>query len=74
MAFAYGNFSEFNQTNQEAASRPVQTYEAGLEFDYRIQLNKWALVQPFLQYLIRPGGAGLVENTTVLGLYFLVAF
>ena len=74
MAFAYGNFSEFNQDNQEAANRPVQTYEAGLEFDYRIQLNKWAFVQPFVQYIIRPGGAGLVDNATVLGMYFRVAF
>ena len=74
VAFAYGNFSEFNQDNQAAANRPVQTYEAGLEFDYRIQLNKWALVQPFVQYIIRPGGAGLVDNATVLGMYFRVAF
>ncbi len=41
VAFAYGNFSEFSQANQEANNEPVQIYEAGLEFDYRIQINKW---------------------------------
>jgi porin len=45
-----------------------QTYEAVLEFDYRLQVTKFAYVQPFLQYLIRPNGTGLVENATVLGL------
>ena len=74
VAFAYGNFSEFNKDIQEAADEPVQTYEAGLEFDYRIQLNKWAVVQPLVQYIIRPGGAGLVDNAVVLGAYFRVAF
>jgi porin len=74
VAFAYGSFSEFNQDTQAANNDSVQTYEAGLEFDYRIQLNKWAFVQPFVQYIIRPGGAGLVDNATVLGVYFRVAF
>jgi porin len=74
VAFAYGNFSEFNEANQEASNRPVQTYEAMLELDYRIQLNKWAYVQPFIEYIIRPGGAGIVGNATVLGLHFRVNF
>ena len=74
IAFAYGNFGEFNQDIQAAANDPVQTYEAALECFYRIQLNKWVTVQPFIQYIIQPGGAGLVENATVLGTYFRVAF
>jgi porin len=74
LAFAYGNFGEFNQDIQAAANDPVQTYEAALECYYRIQLNKFLLVQPFIQYIIRPGGAGLVDNATVLGMYFRVAF
>ena len=74
LAFAYGNFGEFNQDIQAAANEPVQTYEAGLELYYRIQLNKFLIVQPFIQYIIQPGGAGLVENATVLGTYFRVAF
>ncbi|HEY5777802.1 MAG TPA: carbohydrate porin [Terrimicrobiaceae bacterium] len=74
VAFAYGNFSEDNQTIQEANNLPVQTYEALLECDYRIQLNKWAYVQPFVEYVIRPGGAGVVDNATVLGVHFRVNF
>ena len=74
VAFAYGNFGEFNQDIQAAANDPVQTYEAALECYYRIQLNKFLIVQPFIQYIIQPGGAGPVENATVLGSYFRVAF
>jgi len=33
-----------------------------------------AFVQPFLQYVIRPNGIGLVQNATVLGLHFGVEF
>ena len=39
-----------------------QTYEAVLELDYRPQLAKFAYVQPFLKYLTRPNGTGLVQN------------
>ncbi|MGB7792507.1 MAG: hypothetical protein WBL39_14965 [Terrimicrobiaceae bacterium] len=39
-----------------------QTYEALLELDYRLQLAKFADVQPFLKYLTRPNGTGLVQN------------
>ncbi len=53
---------------------PRQTCESVLEFDYRIQVNKWAFVQPFLQYVIRSNGTGLVSNATVLGLHFGIEF
>ena len=45
-----------------------------LEFDYRIQVNKWFYAQPLLQYIIRPNGTGLVENATVLGFQLGVIF
>lgn len=67
VAFAYGSYSSYLQDNQEQRGRPIQTYEAVLEFDYRIQLNKWAYFQPSLQYLIRPNGNGLTANATVIG-------
>lgn len=67
VAFAYGNYSFYEQEVDEEAGKPVQTYEAVLEFDYRFQINKWAYVQPVLQYFIRPNGAGLVANATVIG-------
>ena len=75
VAFALGNYSYDKIQADYRAGRTVhQTYEGVLEFDYRIQINKWAFVQPFLQYVIRPNGTGLVQNATVLGLHFGVDF
>jgi porin len=74
VAFALGNYSYNKILADYSAGRTVQTYESVLEFDYRIEVNRWAFVQPFLQYLIRPNGTGLVQNAAVLGLHFGVEF
>ena len=75
VAFAYGNYS-YNQIQAEQNKGDFvnQIYEAVLEFDYRVQVNKWAYIQPNLQYIIRPGGTGQVQNDTVLGFQFGVTF
>jgi porin len=74
VAFAYGNYSYYKQIADEDRGRTPQIYEAVLEFDYRIQVNKWFYAQPVLQYIIRPNGTGLVENATVLGFQLGVIF
>jgi porin len=74
VAFAYGNYSFNKQIADEERGRTPQIYEAVLEFDYRIQVNKWFYAQPVLQYIIRPNGTGLVENATVLGFQLGVIF
>ena len=74
VAFAYGNYSYYKQLADESRGRATQVYEAVLEFDYRIQVNKWLYAQPVLQYIIRPNGTGLVENATVLGFQLGVIF
>jgi porin len=74
VALAYGNYSPDKQTADENAGRPVQEYEGVLEFDYRIQINKWAYLQPSLQYIIRPAANGLTPNATVLGFQAGVVF
>lgn len=74
VAIAYGSYSYYKQLDDERDDRPVQTFEGVVEFSYRIQVNKWAYVQPDLQYIIRPGGAGLVNNATVLGFQLGVTF
>ena len=75
VAIALGDYS-YDQilAQREAGKQVVATYEGVLEFEYRVQVNKWSYVQPFLQYVIRPGGTGQVANATVLGLHFGVAF
>ena len=57
-----------------AASKPKLNDQGLRWFSFFIQVNKWAFVQPFLQYLIRPNGPGLVQNATVIGLHFGVEF
>jgi carbohydrate-selective porin OprB len=74
VAFAYGNYSYYKQIADEEAGKAVQSYEGVLEFDYRVQVNKWAYVQPTLQYIIRPNGTGLVPNATVIGMQLGVTF
>jgi len=75
VAFALGNYSyDQIQADRREGKQVVPTYEGVLEFEYRVQVNKWSYVQPFLQYVIRPGGTGQVANATVLGLHFGVTF
>ena len=46
----------------------VQNYETVLELTYRLYFQKTAVFfQPDLQYVIRPGGTGKIDNALVLG-------
>ena len=74
VAFAYGNYSYYKALADEKAGRPQQCFEAVLECDYRVQVNQFAYVQPYLQYIIRPNGTGAVANATVLGVQMGVTF
>jgi carbohydrate-selective porin OprB len=66
--FGFGQYSFFNiQALQAAGNVNQPNYTAVLEVDYRIQINKWAFFQPYLQYIIQPNGTGAIENATVLG-------
>jgi porin len=70
IAFAYGNYSSDAASVDRSRGRDPRTYQAVLEIDYRIQINRFAYVQPVLQYIINPGARGLVNNDTILGLHF----
>ncbi|MDX2080017.1 MAG: carbohydrate porin [Terrimicrobiaceae bacterium] len=74
VAFAYGSYSFDAAQQDERRGRAPRTDQAVLEFDYRIQINRFAYVQPTLQYIIRPGARGLVENATILGIHFGATF
>jgi len=73
-ALAYGNYSYYNLLEDRQNGDSLSTYTIFLEWGYRVQLNKWAFFQPFLQYAIRPNGSGDVRNATILGVYTGVAF
>jgi len=68
-ALAFGNYSYYNLLEQREDGKPLSTYTMFLEWGYRIQVNKWAFVQPFAQYEIRPNGTDAVKNATILGVY-----
>ncbi len=45
----------------------IRTYELVFEWNYKIQITKFAFVQPDIQWVIKPGGTGNIPNTLVLG-------
>ncbi len=75
VAFGLGNYS-INKINaeEEAGKMVRQTYEGVIEADYRVQLTKFASVQPFWQYIIRPSGTGVIGNANIFGLHMEVNF
>jgi porin len=52
----------------------VQTYESVVEVDYGIAVTPWMQVRPNLQYVIRPGGTGNVQDAFVIGLFTSITF
>lgn len=74
-AVAYGSYSYYNTLANRARGRTYQpNYTIFLEWGYRVQINKWAFIQPFAQYAIRPNGSDNVGNATILGFYTGVDF
>ncbi len=74
-SLAYGSYSYNNIQNLQSKGNVNQpNYTIFLEGAYRIAINNWAFVQPFIQYEIRPSGAGVVQNATILGVYTGLTF
>ena len=69
----YGHFSDDLRHAQEreqllGSAAGVQDHESVLEWTYRLYLRKSAVFfQPDVQYVIRPGGTGKLDDTLVLG-------
>lgn len=74
-AIAYGSYSYYNIQSLQADGVVNQpNYSLVLEWDYRLQINKWAHFQPFVQYIIQPNGTGAVQNATILGFAYGLVF
>jgi len=74
-SIAYGSYSFDNIEALQSNGRTNQpNYSIVLEWDYRLQVNKWAHFQPFVQYFIQPNGTGAVQNATILGFAFGLVF
>jgi porin len=69
----YGDFSSDLRQAQEQEQEldptiGVQNHETALEWTYRFYFRKSAaFFQPDLQYVIRPGGTGKIEDALVIG-------
>jgi porin len=80
LAVVFGDFSSELRHSQErerqlSSNVGVQEYETVLELTYRLYFCASALfVQPDLQYVIRPGGTGRIDDALVLGCQIGVNF
>lgn len=70
----YGQLSDDYADEQEALGNGRPDYEWIFELGYRVQLTKFAYIQPDLQYVMQPGGSGEIPDSTVLGVQFGVTF
>lgn len=71
---AYGNFSDNYAAANQAALGGTASYELAWEGGYRINLTKFAYIQPDVQWIINPGGTGNIPNALVLGAQIGVTF
>lgn len=66
--FGVGTYDQNNTRNAD------KNYTMVLEGGYRIRINGWAFVSPYVQYLIQPDGSREVANATVLGFQSGITF
>ncbi len=76
VGFSYGHYStDLREVERRAkhsglhstfGNKP-QNFEAGLEVNYWVQINKWLVFTPDFQYVINPKGYGTIKNAYVLG-------
>ncbi len=69
----YGDLSDDYADEQVALGNGRPDYEWIFELGYRIQLTKFAYIQPDIQYVDRPGGTGDIPDATVIGMQFGVS-
>lgn len=70
----YGNFSNRYADTIEATGAGRPEHETVIEVGYRIQLTKFAYIQPDLQWIINPGGTGNIPDALVIGAQIGITF
>jgi porin len=71
---AYGNFSDNYAAAKQTTLGGTASYELAWEGGYRVNLTKFAYIQPDVQWIINPGGTGTIPNALVLGAQIGVTF
>ena len=67
VGLVYGMFSDDYAETTRAAGAGSAEYEMVIEWGHRVQINRFAYVQPNIQWVINPGGTGNIPNALVLG-------
>ncbi|MEA3213214.1 MAG: porin [Chthoniobacter sp.] len=70
----YGRFGDDYARTIEAAGSGKPTQETIVELAYRIQLSKFAYLQPDVQFVFRPGGTGRLDDAVVVGAQMGISF
>jgi len=70
----YGKLSGDYADERVALGEGRPDYEWIFELGYRVQLTKFAYIQPDVQYVLQPGGTGDIPDATVLGAQLGVTF
>ena len=73
-ALAFGSYSYYSNLERRENGRAWQNYTMFLEWGYRFEINQWAFLQPFAQYVVRPNGTDNIQNATILGFATGVTF
>jgi porin len=80
LVFAHGSYNRRLTRFQEDRNRVspgsvgIQKYESVVELDYGIAVAPWLQVRPNVQYVIRPGGTGKIQDAFVIGLFTRITF
>ena len=70
----YGKFSGDYSDEQVGLGNSPVDYEMVFELGHRVQLTKYAYIQPDIQFIKRPGGTGNIDDAVVLGVQFGASF
>ena len=70
----YGKFSRNFARTVADSGGGYPDYELVFEWNYKVQLTRFAFVQPDLQWVINPGGTHRIPNALVLGAEMGVIF
>ncbi|HEY0292269.1 MAG TPA: carbohydrate porin [Hansschlegelia sp.] len=82
VAFAYAHVSKDQRDLDRAAGDPLHKAEMVVEASYQAKITGWLNIQPFFQYIVRPGGgdpdpdrpAHRLKDAKVIGFRTQVAF
>lgn len=70
----YGQFGDAYSDEQAGLGNSRTSHELVIEVGHRVQLTKYAYIQPDVQLIRRPGGTGDIDDAVVLGVQVGASF